>query len=198
MLDVGAGRNAARRLAVALLSLLLAAWIAPFFFEIALVPTASMAGTIFPGDHLLVRHYGAAAGIHRGDIVSFRAPGHRELVFVKRVVALGGDTIEIRSGQVWLNGHPVPEQYKTSARAANFAPFTVPPGRLFVLGDNRDLSEDSRAFGAVPLADVTGRPVLICWSFAVKQWLDQRGDLRLSAYATALAHIRWNRIAKSL
>lgn len=203
MFDLGAAGAAVRRwrrlaLLVALLAL---AWVAPFFFEIALVPTASMAGTIVPGDHLLVWRYGAGWEIARGDIVSFRAPGNRDLIFVKRVVAVGGDTLEMRAGEVWRNGRPVAEPYKTTGRrAANFGPLRVPASRVFLLGDNRDLSEDSRVFGAVPVSDVTGRPLFICWSFALpwQQWLDGDGELRLSAYAAAIGHVRWERVAKRL
>jgi signal peptidase I len=199
MLEFGAAVRRWRWVAATLAALLALAWLAPFFFEIALVPTASMAGTIIPGDHLFVQRHSGARVAH-GDIVSFRAPG-REFIFIKRVVAVAGDTVEIRSGEVWLNGQRLVERYKTTgSRTGSFGPVVVPAGRIFVLGDNRDLSEDSRAFGAVPLGDVTGRPLFICWSFALpwQQWLDARGDLRLTAYVSALGHVRWERIAKRL
>ncbi len=188
--------------------------------EVALVPTPSMQATILVGDHLLVDKllYGpvlplinvrlpAVKQVRRGDIVSVRVPGHW-FALVKRVVALGNDRIELRDGAVYVNStrlrEPFAEATQNSTRRGSVPPLIVPVGMLFLLGDNRGDSEDSRDFGAVPASDVIGEPVLICWSFAVprSEWLDDAGHVRLQAYGSVLRNLltktRWQRMGRIL
>ncbi len=184
------------------------------------MPTPSMEGTILVGDHILVDKllYGpnlpgtdlrlpALRDVRRGDIVSVRDPLQLDVVLVKRVVAVAGDQIEIRNGVVFVNSAVQPEpyaRYSAPARQRSLSLLTVPSGHLFVLGDNRDQSEDSRTFGPLPATNVIGEPVLICWSLANswQQWLDDHGRVRWASYVSALRHLRamtrWSRTGKLL
>jgi signal peptidase I len=98
--------------------------------------------------------------MHHGDLVAFASPQDGELV-IKRVVGLGGDTVEIRDAVLFVNGRHVLERDVDLAAfdATYFGPVSVPAGELFVLGDNRVGSVDSRAYGGVPVRAVTGRVV---------------------------------------
>jgi signal peptidase I len=122
------------------------------------IPTDSMTPTISPGDHLLLDKR-AAAGPVVGDVVVVSDPLGDGLI-VKRVVAVGGDTIGFEDGILVRNGRPVDEPYTTDFRdGVYYGPFVVPPGQLYLLGDNRFDSEDSRNFGPVPAGSVVGNVV---------------------------------------
>jgi len=156
------------------------------------IPSSSMEPALLVGDRLLVNRFvferreagAGAAGwaarwlprrqIRRGDVVVFRSVTEPGLDLVKRCVALAGDTVEVRAKGLWVNGKLVPDgdyavhrDPRTNAHPPRdfLAPFTVPPGHLFCMGDNRDVSYDSRFWGAVPLANVKGRPWVVYWSF---------------------------------
>lgn len=122
------------------------------------IPTDSMTPTISPGDHLLLDKRDAArAGV--GDVVVVHDPLGDGLI-VKRVVAVGGDTIGFEDGILVRNGLPVTEPYTTDfLDGVYYGPDVVPPGQLYLLGDNRYDSEDSRDFGPVPTDTVVGRVV---------------------------------------
>ncbi len=182
-------------------------------FQIAVVPTASMEGTVLVGDHLFVSsaldgpslpgtswRLPRLAAPRRGQIVSFRAPGESGAVYLKRVVALGGDSVEMRDGVLYINDTAMREPYAPRSRyMANVPRQTVPGGEIYVLGDNRNNSEDSRAWGPVPVQSVIGRPILVLWSFRTKSsdWMDSRGEPTNAFYWTALHHLipltRWSR-----
>ncbi len=184
--------------------------------EIAIVPTPSMEPTIMVGDHLLINKalYGpripfthmrlpALRRVRRGEIVSVQVPEHTRYVLVKRVVAVSGDEVEMRNGTVYVNHFPLTEHYAKDDHPESFTPMIVPAGAVFLLGDNRSDSEDSRVFGPVPAANVIGEPILICWSLAIpwSEWLDREGSLRLQAYSEFLrdfAKLRWNRTGRFL
>lgn len=100
---------------------------------------------------------------HRGDIVILRYPGDPGVNFVKRVVGLPGETVELRDGMVILNDLPLDEPYLAYHDHSSMAPLTVPPGRVFVMGDNRPRSNDSRAFGTVAIGDIVGQAWLRYW-----------------------------------
>ncbi len=119
------------------------------------IPTDSMTPTISPGDHLLLdRRAGAGAAV--GDVVVVHDPLGDGLI-VKRVVAVGGDTIGFEDGILVRNGRPVDEPYTTDfLDGVYYGPDAVPPGQLYLLGDNRFDSEDSRNFGPVPADTVVG------------------------------------------
>ncbi|MEM7344309.1 MAG: signal peptidase I, partial [Chloroflexota bacterium] len=103
-------------------------------------------------------------GPERGDIVVIRIPTQGNELLIKRVMALPGDTISIQNGQVSVNGVALQEPYIAGGRTAgSYGPTTVPPLHIFVLGDNRDFSNDSRNFGTVPLKNVVGRAWFSYW-----------------------------------
>jgi signal peptidase I len=103
--------------------------------------------------------------IARGDVIVFWYPLDRSKSFIKRVVGLPGDTVEIRGGRLFINGRRVKEPYVPASflDSSNFGPIRVPPGEYFVLGDHRDSSNDSRVFGPVPRDDIYGKAVFAYW-----------------------------------
>jgi signal peptidase I len=169
------------------------------------IPTSSMEGTLLVGDFLLVNKavYGARipgldvtlpplAEPHRGDVIVFHPPHEPDKNYVKRLVGLPGDTLEMREKRLYLNGAPVYEPYARHVDGRGDAvhpdmewqshhliaslspeyyptrdtwgPIVVPAGRFFVLGDNRDNSEDSRYWGFVARDQIRGRPWLVYYS----------------------------------
>ncbi len=137
------------------------------------IPTGSMEPTIKENDRILadrlVYHF---RSIHRGDVIVFNPPAdlHQDTPFVKRVIGIPGDTVEIEHGEVLVNGQPfvVPSARKTDYRMAKE---TVPAGQLFVLGDNRDESYDSHRWGFVPIDNVIGRAEIVYWPLNHLQFL---------------------------
>jgi signal peptidase I len=177
----------------------LALIIRTFILQAYKIPSGSMEPTLLIGDHILVNklayglrmpdslfglrmeglglgHYIIRFGtIHRGDVVVFVFPRDRTKDFIKRVVALANDQVEVRGTQVYINGQLAadPHAHYTKSAAGvgtsrvygDFGPRVVPPGKLFVMGDNRDLSYDSRFWGFVDVRDVEGRALIIYWSW---------------------------------
>lgn len=128
------------------------------------VVSESMAPTLEIGDYYVLRvdAYRNGRSPERGDIVVFERPA--EGAFVKRVVGIGGDTIAFASGRVWLNGAWLSEPYLTEEPVPEMPLATrVPEGHVFVLGDNRNHSEDSRDYGPVPVDSVKGNVTKILW-----------------------------------
>ena len=101
-------------------------------------------------------------GPRRGDIVVVLVEGY-EVPPIKRVIGLPGETVEIREGHVWVDGRTLDESYLADIRQHDYGPYTVPVGHVFVMGDNRNVSGDSRLFGSVPLSNVWGRAWLSYW-----------------------------------
>lgn len=152
------------------------------------IPSASMYPAIEPGDRILANDfsYGVpipffggklmASRVRRGDIVVFPRPDQPGVDYIKRVIALGGETVEMRGGRVWVDGRRLEEPYfhrdpwalevqaSRGGKPPGLPPVKVPPGHLFVLGDNRFNSVDSRNFGFVPEASVSARGWLIFFS----------------------------------
>lgn len=142
-----------------------------------LVPSGSMAPTFEPGDRLLIRSADPLKRApRRFEIWVFDpplplAPGHRPFFaagsrdpYVKRVIGLPGETVQVRPNDgVYVNGLKLDEPYVAAPAAYAFGPERVPPGRYFMLGDNRNASFDSHYWGGVPLAGFTGRPCAIFW-----------------------------------
>ena len=165
---VGAAPHRQHRLAVgaavlAAVALVLAvgAWVA----EPLRIPSDSMAPTLRPGDHVLVDKTAYRRGEpRRGDLAVVRAPGSDELM-LKRVVALGGQTVGIEDGVLVVDGRRPPEPYvdHDAVDSVFFGPVRVPRGSVFVLGDNRADSVDSRRFGALPQNALVGRVATRLW-----------------------------------
>lgn len=188
-----------------------------FVGEASVVPTASMEGTILVGDHLFMDKllYGpeiplvhwrlpVLKAIHRGDIIVFRYPKDPSETFLKRVAALGGDQLEIRRGVLYVNSQPVQEPYAVHhlpvhSPEESWGPTVVPEGKLFVMGDNRDNSSDSRDWGFVPMNNVIGEPLFVYWSYdaPTSRWLDENPGRRISFYASIagnfFSNTRWHR-----
>jgi signal peptidase I len=182
------------------------------------VPTGSMEGTILVGDHLFMDKllYGPEIpivhwrlprlrAIHPGDIIVFRYPKDPSETYLKRVAAVGGDTLEIRNGTVYVNSRPVIEPYVVHnlpayARHEQMPARIIPAGKLFVMGDNRDNSSDSREWGLVPEKNVLGEPMVVYWSYdaPTARWLDEKPSHRAAFYASIaenfFSRTRWKRM----
>ena len=136
-----------------------------FVAEPMRVSSDSMKPTYSTGDEILVQKIGAhAREPARGDIVVVHSPVSGDLV-IKRVAALGGQTVGIANGVLRVDGQAVPEPYLDRADLGGtyFGPMTVPAGTVFLLGDQRLGSVDSRSFGPVPVDSIVGRVVLRVW-----------------------------------
>jgi signal peptidase I len=178
-------REYAEALAVALL---LALVIRTFIVQAFKIPSGSMLPTLQIGDHILVNKFlygprlevpltqmslGQLPGLRHpqaGDVVVFVWPKDRTKDFIKRVIATEGQTVEMRQKQVYIDGKPWDDPHATytaghPGAGDNFGPVTVPPGHIFVMGDNRDQSYDSRFWGPVPMSDIKGKALIIYWSW---------------------------------
>lgn len=176
--------------------------IRPFIVQAFKIPSGSMIPTLLIGDHLLVNKFLIGTSVEipftnvtlfhlpglrkpeRGDIVVFKYPEDPNRDFIKRVVAVEGDMIEGRNKQIYVNGTELKEAYIQHVdrrispggmdRRDNFGPEIVPKGKLFVMGDNRDASYDSRFWGYVDRKDLRGKAFIIYWS-----WDSDNGSPRI-------------------
>lgn len=137
-------------------------------------PTASMAPTLQIGDHILVDRSSKARNPKRGDIIVFEYPKDPEKNFLKRVVAIGGDRVEMRDAILYVNGNVISEPYlkqpdldnsSKPSSLSNYSEVVVPNNAYFVLGDNRDKSQDSRYFGFIEQDKIKGIAQSIYWSW---------------------------------
>jgi signal peptidase I len=101
-------------------------------------------------------------GPRRGDVVVIDSPDQNEML-IKRVVGLPGETIAVKNGSVYVDGEPLKEDWPVNRGGGNYAPRTVPPLHVFVLGDNRAASNDSRSFGPVPIEHIVGHAWVTYW-----------------------------------
>ncbi len=176
------------------IAVILALFIRTFVVQAFKIPTGSMENNLLIGDHLLVNKFifGPSLGsferallperaIRRGDVLVFKYPGNLERDFIKRVIGLPGETLEMKNKRIYINGKLIDESYvhfieppqSPSAYAEvissdlreRYGPITIPPGKYFMMGDNRDNSEDSRYWGLLPKEDVKGLAVMIYWSY---------------------------------
>lgn len=169
-------------------ALILALIIRTYVIQAFKIPSGSMLQTLLVGDHILVNKfiYGVKLPFSdkrilvftkpkRGDIIVFKYPEDPSRDFIKRVIGVEGDIIEERNKIVYVNGKPLNEPYvqhtDNSMRIGgieprdNFGPYLVPKNKLFVMGDNRDQSYDSRYWGYVDMKDVKGKAFIIYWSW---------------------------------
>lgn len=177
------------------IALLLALVIRAFVVQAFKIPSGSMLNTLLIGDHILVNKflYGVKNPItgetwipgknpERGDVIVFIYPLDRKKDFIKRVIGLEGDTVEIRDKKVYVNGKLILEQPgiqhldkeiipASKQPRDNMEPVVVPKGKVFVMGDNRDHSFDSRYWGFVPLKDIKGKAFIIYWSWNADRFL---------------------------
>ena len=187
-----------------LAAVLIALLVTTFVVKMYKIPSRSMVPTLLVGDQLVVNKliYGIKIPYfrntilpitdpQRGDIVVFIYPQDRSLDFIKRVIGIGGDTIEIKDKKIFINGKIFTDNiglcsdkmiYPASFQPRdNFGPVTVPQKSLFVMGDNRDESMDSRFWGFVDLKDVQGKAFIIYWS-----WNPDEREIRWQRLGTLL------------
>jgi signal peptidase I len=196
-----ARRSTAREYVEAILwALVLTAFLRTFVIQAFRIPSESMVKTLLVGDFLFVNKFEYGAKIpfthlrlpglrkpRRGDVIVFRSPRDPGKDLVKRCIAVGGQTIEIKDKTVVVDGRPLDEPYvihiDPNIRPAaldprdNFGPFTVPADDLFMMGDNRDNSEDSRYLGPVDMDLVKGRAMFFYWSWDAKERMPRWGRL---------------------
>jgi signal peptidase I len=176
----------------AVVALIFALFVRTFLFQVFKIPSASMEDTLLIGDHLVVNKFSLAPlasplerailpmrDVHRLDIVIFRYPHDPRQDYVKRVIGLPGDRLQIKENIVYVqargeNGftaldepyvmHKYPNDLPDLLK--NAGPIDIPDDHYFMMGDNRDDSLDSREWGLVPRPNILGRPIVIYWSFA--------------------------------
>jgi signal peptidase I len=211
------------------IAVILALFIRTFVVQAFKIPTGSMENNLLIGDHLLVNKFifAPALGsferamlpereIRRGDVIVFKYPNDRERDFIKRVIGLPGETLEVRNKRVYINGKALYEPYvhylepprSPSAYAEvtsydlreRYGPITIPARKYFMMGDNRDNSEDSRYWGLLSKDDVKGQAVLIYWSYrSTTEDYEQTGigatakDL-FTVATQFFTRTRWNRM----
>ena len=193
------------------IAVILALFIRTFIVQAFKIPTGSMENNLLIGDHLLVNKFVFAPTIspleakllpvdpiRRGDIIVFKYPVEPDRDFIKRVIGLPGDTVELKNKKVFINGKGLDEPYvhflfpaddgsgADSSLAEfdvrrNYGPVVVPAEHYFMMGDNRDNSEDGRYWGFLPRSYVKGKALFVYFSFT-----DQPSGL--------LSNVRWNRI----
>ncbi|MBI2527208.1 MAG: signal peptidase I [Candidatus Rokubacteria bacterium] len=180
-------------------AVLLALVIRAFVVQAFTIPSGSMMDTLLVGDYILVNkflfgpeipftdtHLPGFRDPARGDVIVFKYPNDESRDFIKRIVALGGETVQVRDNRVYVNGRSVDEPYvrpgsvptATSGHCGYLyacEPTVVPPGSYFVMGDNRDNSQDSRYWGFVKREKIRGKAFLIYWSWnGDRHWLRWR------------------------
>ena len=166
-----------------IIALLIALFVRAFVVQAFKIPSESMKPTLLVGDHLLVNKfiYGIRIPLldkkilqfnkpRRGDVIVFIYPGDRSKDYIKRVIGLPGDTVEIRDRQIYINNSLIEDPWGvysswSSPVPQTYGPKVVPPDSLFVMGDNRDNSLDSRVWGFVPFDDVLGKAFIMYWSW---------------------------------
>ncbi len=195
--------------------LLIVFFIRTFVGEATIIPTGSMEKTILVGDHVFLNKilYGPhipftawklppLRRVHRQEIVAFRYPRDPYLIYVKRVIGLPGDRLEIQRGQVYVNGRRLNEPYVIHTNPnlrEQFGPVMVAPRQYFVMGDNRDNSHDSRFWGTVPEHNIVGEPLMVYWSYEAPSdaWLREGAMNRARFYGSVAMHFfsktRWSR-----
>ena len=132
-----------------------------------LIPSPSMEPGLIPGDRILVNRLAYQWWAPtRGDVVVFSFPKDVKRTFVKRVIAVEGEKIELHDNKVYVDDNPIPEPYLKQGDYPPFGPQIVPAGKIFVLGDNRRESEDSREWGLLPKNYLLGKAWLLYFPFA--------------------------------
>ena len=152
-------------LAVLVAGLLVLALLVLFVVQAFFIPSRAMEPTVDVGDRVLINRRSHLNGVDRGDIVVFKRPDRADggpKTLIKRVVAVGGDTVESRGDVLHVNGQPADEPY-AEGRPIGFpvTRTTVPPDKVFLLGDNRSNSADSRVFGPIDEDAIVGRAFLV-------------------------------------
>ena len=211
------------------IAVILALFIRTFVVQAFKIPTGSMEETLLIGDHLLVNKFvfgPAATGaerallpigtIKRRDVLVFKYPEEPARDFIKRVIGLPGETVELREKKVYINGTALDEPYVhflsppsgpsefhevTSFDVRErYGPVTVPPDHYFMMGDNRDNSQDSRYWGFLPRENIKGKSLVIYWSYQAERedYQDKSAGATVKGLVSVFAHFftrtRWDRM----
>ena len=211
------------------IAVILALFIRTFVVQAFKIPTGSMEETLLIGDHLLVNKfvYGPAPSalertllpvgtIKRGEVLVFKYPEEPERDFIKRVIGLPGETVELREKKVYVNGKALDEPYVHFLTAPGgpsefhevtsfdvrerYGPVTVPADHFFVMGDNRDNSQDSRYWGFLPRENIKGKSLVIYWSYQAdrEDYQDESAGATVKGLVSVFAHFftrtRWDRM----
>jgi signal peptidase I len=192
-----------------IVAVILALFVRTWVFQAFQIPTGSMENNLLIGDHLIINKMVFAPtltglerailpnrDIHRGDIIVFKYPKEPDRDFIKRVIGLPGEQLELRRKKIYINGQPLDEPYArfleppapdpqsgSGNLKENYGPVRVPDGQYFMMGDNRDNSEDSRYWGFLPKSYMKGRALFIYFS------LEEDASL-----SKLFSSIRWPRL----
>lgn len=213
------------------IAVILALFIRTWVVQAFKIPTGSMEENLLIGDHLLVNKFVFAPTVsgvdrlllpidrvRRGDVVVFKYPEEPERDFIKRVVGLPGETLEVRNKRVYIDGEPLEEPYVHFMQPVTpdrqeftaldvrdrYGPVTVPDGHYFVMGDNRDNSQDSRYWGFLPAHYIKGKALVIYWSYDAgrDEYAGDGMGATLRRTASIVTHFftrtRWERLLKQI
>jgi signal peptidase I len=166
-------RSAWENIQIAVIALILALLIRSFVAEPRFIPSNSMVPTLQIGDRLIVEKLSYRQhGPQFGDIVVFQPPDllleqgyKRDQAFIKRVIGLPGQTVEVKQGKVWIDRQELGEPYIAAPPAYTMPPITVAPGTVFLMGDNRNNSNDSHVWGLLPQQNIIGRAIVRFFPF---------------------------------
>jgi signal peptidase I len=208
------------------IAVILALFVRTWVVQAFKIPTGSMENNLLIGDHLLVNKFvfgPTATGLERAvlpvreprrrDVVVFKFPNEPERDFIKRVIGLPGETLELRNKKVYINGEPLDEPYVHFLEPASdsqevtsfdvrerYGPVQIPVGQYFVMGDNRDNSQDSRYWGFLPRHYIKGRALMIYWSYESgrEDYLDEGTSATVRRMFSVVTHFftktRWERL----
>jgi signal peptidase I len=211
------------------IAVILALFIRTFVVQAFKIPTGSMENNLLIGDHLLVNKFVFGptetslertllpiGTIKRGDVLVFKYPVEPDRDFIKRVIGLPGDTVELREKKVYINGKPLDEPYVHFLQPPGgeselhevtsfdvrerYGPVTVPANQYFIMGDNRDNSQDSRYWGFMPRENVKGKALLIYWSYEAgrEDYEEEGAGATIKGLASVFVHFftrtRWDRM----
>ena len=211
------------------IAVILALFIRTFVVQAFKIPTGSMEPNLLIGDHLLVNKFALGPTmtslerailpvrtIKRGDVIVFKYPEEPDRDFIKRVIGLPGESLEVREKKVYINGKPLDESYAHFLQPPGHAselsevtsidvrerygPVTVPPGQYFMMGDNRDNSQDSRYWGFLARDLVKGQAVILYWSYEAdrEDYQEEGPAATLKGLASVFVHFftrtRWDRM----
>jgi signal peptidase I len=211
------------------IAVILALFIRTFVVQAFKIPTGSMENNLLIGDHLLVNKFVLGptmwpierallpiGTIRRRDVLVFKYPEEPDRDFIKRVIGLPGETLEVREKKVYINGAPLDEPYAHYLTPAadesqyhevtsfdvreRYGPVTVPPSQYFMMGDNRDNSQDSRYWGFLPRENIKGRALVIYWSYEAgrQDYQDEGAGATIKGLVSVFTHFftrtRWDRM----
>lgn len=162
------------------IAVILAVVIRYFVFQPFYIPSESMKPTLMVGDRIIVNKFlYRFQPPKRGDVMVFKYPKDESRDFIKRIIGLPGDTLEIRDSLLFINGKQVEEPWLPSGLMfVGQPPTKIPPGNYFMMGDNRNNSEDSRVWGFVPEKNIVGKAVVVFWPVDRMQLIKDMDDYK--------------------